>query len=462
MRGPERRPFPAAAREALLDPQLRGNMRRATDVIRARREAVVAEMPHWEALREAARAIKEHTLRRLPAYLEQLETSASAAGATVHWAADAAEARRVIGDIVAAHGAREVVKVKSISTDEVGLNGALEARGVDVVETDLAELIIQLAGEPSSHFLVPAIHKSRAEIREVFAGSFAGPGLTDEPAALAEAARRHLRERFLRAQVAISGANFGVAETGSLLVVESEGNGRMCLTLPRVLITLMGIEKVLPTFADLEVFLQLLSRSATGERMSPYTSVWTGVTPGDGPQEVHLVVLDNGRSRALADPVGRPALACIRCSACLNICPVYSRTGGHAYDSVYPGPIGAILTPLLEGVEHRPSLPGASSLCGACLDVCPVKIDIPRILVHLRGQIAPRHDPEALAMRALAWGFSDRRRYERGLRLVRAASRPLARDGAVRRLPGPLAGWTAMRDAPAPAPESFREWWARR
>ena len=259
---------------------------------------------------------------------------------------------------------------------------------------------MQLGDDLPSHILVPAIHRNRAEIREIFVREMAGAGrpapddLTDEPARLAEAARLHLREKFLRAKVGISGANFAIADTGTLVVVESEGNGRMCLTLPEVLVSVVGIEKIVPTWADLDVFLQLLPRSSTGERMNPYTSTWSGVTPGDGPQEVHVVLLDNGRTRALADEVGRQALRCIRCSACLNVCPVYERTGGHAYGSVYPGPIGAILNPLLRGVGHDEqidSLPYASSLCGACFEVCPVRIDIPAVLVDLRAQVVDAH-----------------------------------------------------------------------
>ena len=260
-----------------------------------------------------------------------------------------------------------------------------------------------------------------------------------------------------------------VAETGTLVVVESEGNGRMCLTLPEVLITVMGIEKVLPAWRDLEVFLQLLPRSSTGERMNPYTSCWTGVRPGDGPQAFHLVLLDNGRSRVLADPVGRQTLRCIRCSACLNVCPVYERAGGHAYQSVYPGPIGAILTPQLRGLEQAGSLPYASSLCGACAEVCPVRIDIPEVLVHLRGRVVDakraggrRLDPEARAMQALAWVFADRRRYELAQRLARVGQLPVARRGRIRRLPLALSGWTEMRDAPALPAQTFRDWWRSR
>lgn len=247
-----------------------------------------------------------------------------------------------------------MVKVKSMATQEIGLNEHLEAQGIAAFETDLAELIVQLGHDKPSHILVPAIHRNRSEIREIFSREMPDAGeLSDDPRVLAMAARAHLRRKFLTARVAISGANFGVAETGTLAVVESEGNGRMCLTLPETLITVMGIEKIVPTFADLEVFMQLLPRSSTAERMNPYTSMWTGVHPGDGPQEFHLVLLDNGRTRVLADEVGRAALHCIRCSACLNVCPVYERTGGHAYGSVYPGPIGAILSPQLTGTTGQ-------------------------------------------------------------------------------------------------------------
>jgi L-lactate dehydrogenase complex protein LldF len=355
-----------------------------------------------------------------------------------------------------------------MATDEIGLNDALALAGVTAHETDLAELIVQLAdGDTQSHILVPAIHRNRAEIRDLFRARLPGAqDVGDEPAALAEAARRHLREKFLSVRVGVSGANFAVAETGTVGVVESEGNGRMCTTLPETLITVMGIEKVLPTFDDLGVMLELLPRSSTGERMNPYTSLWTGVTPGDGPQTFHLVLLDAGRTATLADPVGRDALHCIRCSACLNACPVFERTGGHAYESTYPGPIGAILTPQLSELQRGTDLPWASSLCGACSEVCPVKIDIPALLVHLRGRvIRERGGPagEALAMEALARTFSHRRRYEAAQKAARLGALPLSRDGRIeRRLPGPLKGWTAVRDLPAPPAQTFRDWWRQR
>ena len=462
--------FPAAAREALDDSQLRANLARATSTIREKRGRVVDELPDWEELRAAGAGIKDSALLRLDAMLEQLESSVSAAGGTVHWARDAAEACQVVAGVARSHALDEVVKVKSIATDEIGLNDGLAAAGVLAVETDLAELIIQLDGDFPSHILVPAIHRNRSEIREIFRRELGLDDLTDDPAALAEAARLHLRAKFLSARMGVSGANFAVADTGSVCVFESEGNGRMCTTLPDVLVTVMGIEKVIPSWRDMEVFLQLLPRSSTGERLNPYTSVWSGVG-ADGPSEFHLVLIDNGRVQTLADEVGRQALRCIRCSACLNVCPVYSRVGGHAYGSVYPGPIGAILTPQLRGMEGddrggAASLPYASSLCGACGEVCPVKIEIPRLLTHLRArEVAARRrrlDPEKLAMKAVFHAFSTRERYERAQKLTRAAAKPLARGGRkISRAPGPLAGWTMSRDLPAPAPESFRDWWRR-
>jgi L-lactate dehydrogenase complex protein LldF len=471
----QERSFRDAARDALADGQLRRNLRRATGTIRDRRANVVQEVPDWTQLRAAGAAIKDDVLANLDTYLVRLEEQVTARGGVVHWARDATEANEIVTRLVRATGAREVVKVKSMATQEIGLNEALAAAGVAAWETDLAELIVQLGNDRSSHILVPAIHRNRTEIRDIFtremgaAGRAPDPGLTDDPPALAETARLHLREKFLRAEVGVSGANFAVAETGTIAVLESEGNGRMCLTLPRVLITVMGLEKIVPTWRDFEVFMQLLPRSSTGERMNPYTSMWTGVTPGDGPQEFHLVLLDNGRTATLADPDGRAALRCIRCSACLNVCPVYERTGGHAYGSVYPGPIGAVLSPQLTGVADNPDLPFASTLCGACLDVCPVAIDIPSMLVHLRSRVVdaknarhPVPTPEAAAMRTLAWVMRDPRRWTRALRAARFG-RFLGVPGRrrLRRLPPPLSAWTSSRDLPKPPREPFRDWWAR-
>ncbi len=466
-------PFPRASARTLADGQLRVNLRRATKTIREKRDRLAAETPDFEQLRTAAAAIKDDALRRLDELLEELEANVTAAGGHVHFARDAAEANRIVVGLVRETGARKVVKVKSMTTVEIRLNEALAAAGVEATETDLAELIVQLGEDLPSHIVVPAIHRNRSEIRSIFLehmgehGLAAPSGLSNEPAALASAARAHLRERFLHARVAISGANFAIAESGALVVVESEGNGRMCLTLPETLISVVGIEKVIPRFSDLEVFLQLLARSATGERMSPYTSIWSGVTPGDGPSQFHLVLLDNGRSAALGDRVGRQALRCIRCAACLNVCPVYERVGGHAYGSVYPGPIGAVIAPQLTGVateQVAAALPFASTLCGACFEVCPVRIDIPRLLVHLRARSVEHKlekgpSLEGLSMAAAGMVFSSPRRLAWAEQVGGRLAASLFPAGRVRWLPGPLSRWTTARDAPVPARESFREWW---
>jgi L-lactate dehydrogenase complex protein LldF len=450
--------FPAAAHETLANAQLRRNLGKATATIRAKRLRAVGELPDWEALRDAGAAIKARAMATLPEQLERLEASVQRAGGVVHWARDGAEANAIVARIALSHGAREVVKVKSIATDEIGLNDALAAQGISAIETDLAELILQLSNDKTSHILVPAIHRNRMEIKALFERTITDEELGTEASAIAEAARRHLRAKFLSVPVAVSGANFGIAETGTVAVVESEGNGRMCTTLPKVLVTVMGIEKVLPEWRDLEVFLQLLPRSATAERMNPYTSLWTGVRPGDGPEEFHLVLLDGGRTDVLADELGRQALHCIRCSACLNVCPVYSRVGGQAYESVYPGPIGAVLSPQLFGLDEHPTLPWASSLCGACYDACPVKIEIPSLLVHLRGRVIreqkSRFSAEALAMKTVAAVFRSQERYERAQKLARLGRGPIAKAA--------LPGWTAMRELPDPPKQTFREWWRER
>jgi L-lactate dehydrogenase complex protein LldF len=449
--------FPKAARGALADSQLRRNIGHATSTIRAKRARVVGEVDDWEALRDAGAEIKERALRHLDVHLERLEEAVTRAGGMVHWARDGAEACAVVADVARAHDSREVIKVKSLATDEIELNEALERAGVHAVETDLAELIIQLDGDSQSHILVPAIHRNRAEIAQIFRREL-GVEVSDEPDELTAAARTHLREKFLSVKVGVSGANFAVAETGHVVVVESEGNGRMCTTLPEVLVSVVGIEKVLARFADLEVMLQLLPRSSTGERMNPYTSIWSGVCDGDGPREFHLVLLDGGRTDVLADEVGRAALRCIRCSACLNVCPVYERTGGHAYESIYPGPIGAILTPQLRGLDQAPTLPWASSLCGACYEVCPVKIDIPSILVHLHKRIMRKTKAEGLseraAMGAMARVFASRRTYEAAQRMAKLGRGPLANAA--------LRPWTRSRELPTVPSQTFRDWWRSR
>jgi L-lactate dehydrogenase complex protein LldF len=453
--------FAERAHRALGDERLRSNLRLATRTIQQRRAAAVSEVEDWEQLREAGRAIKARTLRHLATHLEELERRFTKAGGTIHWARDADEANRIVGDLVEAAGG-QVVKAKSMTTEEIGLNAALEARGIEPLETDLAELIVQLAGDRPSHLLVPAIHHGKREVAELFRQRLPGcEALGEDPSELAAAARQYLRERFLRARVGISGANFAIAETGTLCIVESEGNARMCTTLPETLITVMGIEKVLPRWADLEVMLQLLPRSATGERMNPYTSLWSGVRPEDGPRESHLVLLDAGRTGVLEDRVGRQALQCIRCSACLNVCPVYERAGGHAYDAAYQGPIGAVLMPQLSPSPSTEDLPWASSLCGACYDVCPVKIEIPRLLIHLRGRAISGRGPglEKLGMDVLARAMSSPIAYPpaRGI-----ARRAVARLAGRKRAPlwaKPAARWLAERDLAPPDRPSFRAWW---
>ncbi|MGA2169550.1 MAG: lactate utilization protein B [Terracidiphilus sp.] len=464
-------PFPQAALTVLRNPQLRRNVAHAVDIIQAKRGRLVAEKDDWQQLRSAASAIRSHVLESLGAYLEEFEVRCTAAGGIVHWATDGEEARRIILDILRQEQASEVIKIKTMTSAEIQLNPFLESNGVRVHETDLAEIILQLGEEPPSHIVVPALHVNRSQVREIFARKMGLPELSDDPQILTAAARRYLREKFLTIPTAIGGANYLIAETGSVAVVESEGNGRMCLTLPRTLITLAGIEKVLPRFDDLEVFLQLLARSATGERMNPYTSLWTGTVKGDGPERFHVVLLDNGRSRILRRPVERQTLKCIRCAACMNSCPVYRQTGGHAYGSVYPGPIGAILTPQLQQLQHAQSLPFASSLCGACYEVCPVKINIPEVLLELRSQVTRQErsqarrffDPLYLGLRLANFLFASPRRFHLAQRLGRIGARLFTRkDGWIHSLPSVGGKWTLTRDLRGLPDETFHEWWANR
>jgi L-lactate dehydrogenase complex protein LldF len=462
-------PFPQAALPMLRNPQLRKNVAHATDVIQAKRAKLVAEKTDWQQLRSAASAIRAHALENLGFYLEQFETRCTAAGGQVHWASNAAEARQIILGLLRQENATEVIKIKTMTSAEIQLNPFLQSAGVDVFETDLAELIIQLGEDEPSHIVVPALHVNRSQVREIFARRMGLANLSDDPQVLTSAARTYLRQKFLTIPTAISGANFLIAETGAVAVVESEGNGRMCLTLPRTIITLAGIEKVLPRFQDLEVMLQVLARSATGERMNPYTSLWTGVLPGDGPERFHVVLLDNQRSSILGRPTERQTLKCIRCAACINTCPVYRQTGGHAYGSVYPGPIGAILTPQLMQMHHAQSLPYASSLCGACYEVCPVKINIPEVLIDLRAQVVDQEreqparffDPMYIGMKIANFLFASAGRFHAAQRLARIGLRLFTRrDGWIHSLPSLGAKWTQTRDLCGLPSQTFREWYA--
>ena len=475
----EETPFPKYAKEELKNKQLRANLRFVTHAIRNKRARVTAEVPDWQDLRNTGESVKNYVLANLPELLEQFERNFTAAGGHVHWARNASEANQIALDLIREQGVDEIIKIKSMATAETGLNEFLEENGINAIETDLAEEIVQLGHDRPSHILVPAIHRNRREIRDIFLREIEGinPDITDEPAELAEASRNRLRNKFPNTTVAVSGTNFGIAETGTLTIVESEGNGRMCLTLPDTLITFMGIEKILPTFQDYEAFLQLLPRSSTGERMNPYTSMWTGVTPGDGPQNMHVILIDNGRTAVLSDELGRQALRCIRCSACMNVCPVYERAGGHAYGSPYPGPIGAILSPQLSGIEaaHNNSLPYASSLCGACYEVCPVKINFPEVLVHLRAKdVESKHavrefegnkkapfsqmDGMMLGAKKLFTSGKMMSIAERGLPMSRLIG---GRKHKIPAVPGIVGGWTAYRDIPEPPKESFRNWWKK-
>jgi len=473
--------FDANARAALTDSQLRGALKNATALFGKRRLAAARSVPNWEDLRSEARRIKDETLLNLDKYLEQFTENAEAAGAQIHWARDAAEANTIVKEIARERQARLVVKSKSMTTEEIHLNAALEAVGVEALETDLGEYIIQLAGETPSHIIAPAIHKTRYQIADLFVEKL-GIAPTDDVVMLTATARRVLRQKFAAADIGISGVNFGVAETGTILILENEGNIRLTTSLPKTHIAVMGIEKVIPRFADLEVFLKLLPRSGTGQHLTSYQSLITGTkrtADGEGPEELHLILLDNGRSKMLAHPTTRQSLACIRCGACLNACPVYQQIGGHAYGSVYPGPIGAVITPQLIGLKKASQLPYASSLCGACREVCPVKIDIPELLLHLRAEITERSEVseqrsetvkqkpgERLAFKVWAAVMTRPRLYEFSARLghllqgfIKRGDRIGKVGGLVGRLAPPLAAWTSARDLRPIEAKSFRQQW---
>jgi len=460
------------ARAAIADPALERLLDSVTVRLTERRAAAVAAVPDWEALRERGRHIRQRAVARLDHHLAEFERQATARGAVVHRAATAEDARRIVLEIAKRHGVRRVVKGKSMVSEEIHLNDALAAGGIAAVETDLGEYIVQLAGQAPSHIIAPALHMSRGDVARLFADKLGMP-LTDDPAALTLEARRRLRAEFARADMGTSGVNLAVAETGTIVLLENEGNIRLSTSMPRVHVALMGIERIVPRAGDLPVLLALLPRSATGQPMATYTSLLTGPRRSgetDGPDELHIVMIDNGRSRLAADPSTREALACIRCGACLNACPVYRTIGGHAYGTVYSGPIGSVISAYLQPGGAASELPFASTLCGACAEVCPVKIDLPELLVRLRGRKtdaggpAPPHRGfvERAGMRVWAWAMESPRRYKLASSLMRRGLGPRTRDGAIRDLPGRLGGWTASRDLPAPAAEAFRELWAAR
>jgi L-lactate dehydrogenase complex protein LldF len=452
--------------DALGDPRLRASVSSTAAKLAASRESAFAALPAGDSVRDRARAIRAHTLAHLDRYLAEFARAARTAGAQVHWAEDTAAATRHVVDIATTHGARLAVKSKSMVTEEVALNAALEIAGLKVVETDLGEFVVQVAGEHPSHIITPIIHKTRGDVARLFVERLgATADEVADVAAMTAFARRILRQRFLEADLGISGVNFGVAATGSLCLVTNEGNGRLCTSLPRVHIALMGIERVVPTAADLGVMLEVLARSATGQVLTVYTNIISGPRrPGepDGPDELHIVLVDNGRSRVLGSELAE-ILYCIRCGACLNICPVYQAMGGHAYGSVYPGPVGAVLTPALEASGQWEDLPFASTLCGACRDVCPVRIDIPRMLLALRRRVVDAgHGPPWLraALRVHGWLATRPRAYRLAGRIAAWSLARMARDGFVARLPGAGAAWTRTRDLRAPASRSFLRRWS--
>lgn len=457
--------FRKEAIAALANERLQESLKKATTHRMALVEQALGELGDPDWYREMVRRIKNHTLANLETYLEQLAVAVERRGGVVHWAGDAADARTIIAGIVRNSGASLAVKSKSMTSEEIELNRALEAEGVEVVETDLGEFILQLDGDRPSHIVTPMIHKSRSEVARLFSQKL-GMEYSEDPPQLTAKARSYLREKFRRADVGITGVNLAVAETGTLCILTNEGNGRMATSVPRVRIALMGMEKVIPTLLDLGIVLKLLTKAATAQRLCVYATLDTGPRrrgERDGPEEFHLVILDNGRSAILGGEY-REILRCVRCGACLNVCPVYRKVGGHAYGSVYPGPIGSVLSPLFHGLGEFEELPHASTLCGACQEICCARIPIPEMLIRLkrdqneRGLLNPG---DAAGFSAWTWAWSSPFRYRITTRFFRIFARAISRRGWLKWLPGPGGGWTKVRDLPAPAKVPFREKWEK-
>jgi len=459
--------FDQMSRKAAGDERLKKAINNAVLKQYTGRQLKMLELPDADALRTLAGQIKQHTLDNLDYYLQQVKDSVERNGGQVHFAATADDARRIIVGIARDNGCTRIIKSKSMVSEEIELHQLLEKIGMDVVETDLGEFIVQIGKDRPSHIVAPIVHKDRASIGKVFSEYF-GSAYTDDPESLTRQARLHLRDKFRRADLGMTGGNFVVAESGHVCVVENEGNARQSVTTPRVLVSLVGIEKLVPRLADLAVMLKLLARSATGQDMTVYTSIFGGPRKEgekDGPEQFHLVLMDNGRSEILASEY-RETLRCIRCGACLNACPVYRKIGGHAYGHVYSGPIGALITPLFQGLGNFKDLPQASSLCGACYEACPVKINIPQHLINMRRDIVQRHlngPMERAVYRLWAWGLKSPLLYKTIGTLQKWDLRRRAKKtGWVEQMPAVAAGWTQIRDMPAPAQDTFHQLWKQR
>ena len=460
--------FQELSKKALNDQNLQKALKNFSTLIQEKRNLAFSLLDDSEGLRDQAHNIKKETLKRIDEYLEHLEKNVIRLGGKVHWARDAKKAREIVKTIASDKGVKTVVKGKSMVTEEIALNQGLIARGIEVSETDLGEFIIQLAEEPPSHLVGPAIHKTKEQIAELFSEKL-GVRLMEDPQEMTMIARNALRDKFIQADMGITGVNFAVAETGSIVLLENEGNIRLSTTLPKIHVAIMGIEKVIPNLEDLNIFLKLLARSTTGQKLSSYTSIITGPKrdgESDGAEEFHLIILDNGRSKILADEELRETLYCIRCGACLDFCPVYLKVGGHSYGWVYSGPIGSILTPQLINRKQAYQLPFASSLCGACAEVCPVKINIPKILLTLRRRMI--EDPqwgkpsitEKTVFSLYAYIMRNKWLYEMVTKIARFAQIPFIKKGILKNLPPPLNKWTHHHDV-APLEKSFRQQWKR-
>ena len=456
----------ARSHASLEDATLQSALKGLTNIFSQRRRDTLSSVPNWETLRERARQVKEHTIENLDYYLEQLVEKVAGQGGKVFWARTGDDVCRYIIELAEARGVKSVVKGKSMTTEEIELNHVLEAAGIRAIETDLGEYIIQLAGEKPSHIIVPAIHKTRQQIADLFKEKLK-VGQVSEVAEITAIARERLRNEFLAAGMGITGANFAIAETGTIVLFENEGNIRLSTQVPKIHVAVMGIEKVIPRFADLSVFLRLLPRSGTGQKQTAYVSYLNGPRVPDGSHEFHLILMDNGRTRILADKQMRESLYCIRCGACLNVCPVYQKIGGQAYGWIYPGPIGAVISPQLQGLKKARELPFASSLCGACKDACPVQINLPDLLLALRSKVKEDEgltlDPGKLAERVAMRGYAETAKHPKLFAaagwLMRRLAGMVAEEGSIKSAPAPFDEWTKQRDLPAPQGDSFRAWW---